>query len=281
MNNFINLTHLKFFCDTVTYSSISEAAKMNYITQSAISQAINKLEGIFGVPLLFSSKQKIVLTEHGQIVFDQAPAIFKAVRETFNKVNHIKDEVAGTLKFVTTKSLGMSFLAPTYSRIKSNLPFLDLKIDMGGKSYIRNALRKEQVEFAIVIYDHNFSQFAKHTIQKGYFNLYQSKKNPDNHIDQGVFVDELEGMYIGDLRQFLSTNEMKAIAGWELVAHFTNLGIGVGFFPDYIASKDRFPNLELHPIRVPSFEYEIAAIYNKSAELSRSAYAFIEQFTLN
>ena len=49
MNPAINLIHLKFFCDAVVYESITEAAKMNYISQSAVSQAITKLESIFGV----------------------------------------------------------------------------------------------------------------------------------------------------------------------------------------------------------------------------------------
>lgn len=284
MNNFINLSHLKFFCDTVTYNSISEAAKMNFITQSAVSQAINKLESIFGVPLLLHNKQKLVLTEHGQILFCQAAEIFKIVKDTYNKVNQIKEDITGVLKFVTTKSLGMSFFAPTYTKIRKNLPHVDLRIDMGGKNYIRNALKREDVEFAIVVYDHNFNQFAKHSIKRGIFNLYQSKNVPKDLINQGVFVDENEGMYIRDLREYFSKNNhsyaIKAIAGWELVAHFTNLGIGVGFFPDYIASETRFSNLKPHPIKLPSYEYEIAAIYNKSADLSRAAYAFIEQFSL-
>lgn len=284
MNNFINLAHLKFFCDAVTYNSVSEAAKMNFITQPAISQAIHKLESIFNVPLLIHNKQKLSVTEHGQIVFDQANLIFKTIRETFDKVNYTQDKITGTLKFVTTKSLGMSFFAPTYKNVTRNLPHLDLKIDMGGKSYIRNALKREEVEFAIVVYDHNFSQFAKHTIRKGVFNLYQSKKVPKIQPNPTIFIDESEGMYISSLKEYLAKihfpAQTNAIAGWELVAHFTNSGIGVGFFPDYINSKTRFSNLELCSIRLPAFEYEIAAIYNKSTQLSKAALALIEQFCL-
>lgn len=284
MNTFINLAHLKFFCDVVTYNSLSEAAKMNFITQPAITQAIYKLETVFGVALLVHNKQKLVVTEHGQILFDQAAAIFKVIKETFDKINQTHDEITGVLKFVTTKSLGMSFIAPTYLKLTKNLPHLDLKIDMGGKSYIRNALKREDVEFAVVVYDHNFSQFAKHSIKKGYCHLYRSKKASKDQIEQAIFIDENDGMYIASLREYFAKNnfpiQTKAIAGWELVAHFTNLGIGIGFFPDYIASKTRFPNLMLHPLKLPSFEYEIAAIYNKSTKLSHAAHAFIEQFSL-
>jgi DNA-binding transcriptional LysR family regulator len=284
MNNFLNLAHLKFFCDTVIYQSISEAAKINFITQSAVSQAINKLESVFGAPLLIHNKQKLTLTDQGKIVFDQAIEITKSINDTFQKVNQTKGVVTGTLSFATTKSLGMSFFAPTYSQIKKNLPHLDIKINMGGKSYIRTALKRQEVEFAIVVYDHNFSQFAKHTIKQGHFNLYQSAKGPKKQFEQEVFVDESEGMYVSSLREFFSENdhlfEIKAISGWELVANFSNLGIGQGFFPDYIASEARFPNVKQSPLKLPLFKYEIAAIYNNFSELSNAARAFIEQFTL-
>lgn len=281
MTPLINLVHLKFFCDTVVYQSISEAAKMNFITQSAVSQAINKLECIFGVSLIIHNKQKLIITDEGRIVFNQATQIFKAVKETFDQVNQAKQEISGGVKFVTTKSLGMSFLAQTYSKIKENLPLVDLNFFMGGKNAIRTALKREEVEFAIVVYDHNFSQFAKMPLKKGFFHLYQAKKNPTY---QEIYIDESLGMYVHQLREFIANTEysytLKEIAGWELVANFANLGLGVGFIPDYLISAKRFPNLNLHPLKLPPFEYEIAAIYNKSTKLSRTAEAVIEQFAL-
>ncbi len=284
MNNFINLAHLKFFCDTIVYQSISEAAKKNFISQSAISQAINKLENVFGVPLLVHNKQKLMVTEQGQIVFDQASEIFKSINQTFTKIDQTKDVITGVLKFATTKSLGMSFFAPTYVKIKKNLPDLKLKIKMGGRTDIRTALRREDVEFAIVVYDHTFNQFSKHTVKQGNFNLYQLKNAPENLLDQGVFIDEYNGMYIENINDLLMEKyqhvDFQPLSGWELAANCTNLGIGVGFFPDYVASKTRFPNIELHPLKLPVYEYEIAVIYNKSTQLSKAAHAFIEQFIL-
>jgi LysR family carnitine catabolism transcriptional activator len=278
MNPLINLVHLKFFCDTVVYQSISESAKVNYITQSAVSQAISKLESVFGVPLIIHNKQKLIVTEEGRIVFNQATEIFKAVKETFDQVNQTKEEISGVVRFVTTKSLGMSFLAPLYSGVKEKFPSVDLSFFMGGKNAIRTALKREDVEFAFVVYDHNFSQFAKVPLRKGLFHLYQTKKNNDE-----IFIDESEGMYVQQLKDFLASTDhsytLKEIAGWELVANFANLGMGIGFIPDYLIASKRFANLQLHPVKLPPFEYEIAAIYNKSTKLSRTAQAVIEQFT--
>ena len=285
MNPVINLLHLKFFCDAVMYESISEAAKMNYISQSAVSQAITKLETIFGVQLMFHNRQKLQVTDEGKVVFEQARVIFRNVQDTFEKVNLTKEEITGTLKFVTTKSLGMSFIAPSYKLIRQNLPSLNFKFRMGGLNLIRTALKREEVEFAIVVYDHNFDQFAKLPLKKGLLNLYHAKESSSDLIDQGVFVDDYDGMYVKELKDYLEERGYQqtlqdAIAGWELAARFTQLNIGVGFFPDYIVSNNRYPSIEIHPLEIPVFEYEICAIYNKGVKLSRTAQLFLEQFTL-
>lgn len=285
MNSGLNLIHLKFFCDAVKYESISEAAKMNYISQSAVSQAITKLETIFGVQLIFHNRQKLQVTDEGKVVVEQAKAIFRTVQSTFEQVNQTKEEVTGTLRFVTTKSLGMSFLAPVYQLLKSKYPLLDFKFRMGGLNLIRTALKNEEAEFAIVVYDHNFDQFAKHPLKKGRLHLYHAKEASPDQIDHGVFIDDYEGMHISELTEFLHKQGYQqpiqdAVAGWELTARFTQMGMGVGFFPDYILANQRLPNIKHHPLKTPDFEYEICAIYNKGVKLSKNAELFLNHFTL-
>lgn len=67
------------------------------------------------------------------------------------------------------------------------------------------------------------------------------------------------------------------LAGWEVVARFTEMNIGMGFFPDYIVTNNRYPTLKIYPVDLPVFEYEIGAIYNKGEQLSRAAYLFLDQ----
>lgn len=285
MNPAINLIHLKFFCDAVQYESITEAAKMNYVSQSAVSQAITKLESIFGTELIFHNQQKLLVTDEGKIVFEQAREIFKKVQDTFEKVNQTRKQISGTVKFVTTKSLGMSFIAPSYKIIRENIPSINFKFRMGGLNLIRTALKRIEADFAIVVYDHNFDQFEKITLKKGQLHLYQAKDAASNLMSNGIFVDDVEGLYVKELKTHLEQEGYQpaiqdAIAGWELVARFAQLGIGVGFFPDYIVANNRYPNITMHPFNTPSFEYEICAIFNKGVKLSGSTERFLEHFAL-
>ena len=118
----INLLHLRFFCDAVSCGSISEAAKNNYVTQSAVSQAIAKLEISLGIALLVHTRQKFQVTEEGKIVFEQARYIFKAVQNIHDSIKQNKETITGSLKFVSTNSLGMSFIADIYKKMRVEFP---------------------------------------------------------------------------------------------------------------------------------------------------------------
>lgn len=280
----INLTHLRFFCDTVIYGSISEAAKKNYISQSAVSQAISKLETIFGVQLIFQNRQKIQPTDEGKILLKQSQTIFRDIKNTFDLVNQNKEADAGCVKFATTKSLGMSLFASTYTSIKENLPDLEFSFRMGGLTLIRTAVKHEDVDFAIVVYDDvNFGQFEKYPLRKGKFNLYKSKKTPAEAIHNEIFVSDPECIYVPELKNFLEDRglepgKLTSLRGWDLVARFTELNLGVGFFPEHLLLGNRYPNIEIHPTEIPTYEYEICAIFNKGVKLSKAALSFLELF---
>lgn len=280
MNPQINLLHLKYFCDSVVYNSISEAAKINFVTQSAVSQAISKLEVSLNVSLLAHSRQKFQITEEGMLVFDQAKYIFKSIQDIRDSISQNKEVVTGSIKFVTTKSLGMSFLGSSYKKMQENHPQVGLDFETGGLNFIRNMLKTKSAEFAIVVYDHNFAQFGKHLLKKGRMRLYQSLNTPLHLIEKGILVDYREGTYVNQLCEQAPVKIQAALSSWEVVARFTEMGVGVGFYPDFIMMNDRYPLIKPYPMEIPPFEYEICVIYNKGEKLSRAALAFIDQFSM-
>jgi DNA-binding transcriptional LysR family regulator len=283
MNPQINLLHLKYFCDSVTHNSISDAAKMNFVTQSAVSQAINKLEISLGKQILVHTRQKFQVTPEGRIVFEEARHIFKAIQNMQEKMLQKDPEISGKLKIATTKSLGMSFIAPTYKKLKEEHPLLESAVQLGGLSYIRNCIRQNEVEFGIVVYDQDFAHFEKHPIQSGKFRLYQNKDS--THDEQNVFVNYFEGTYVSELRDYLTKHTSLKItselSGWEVIARFTEINLGIGFYPDYIMANKRYLNIKPYPLKLPSYDYEICAIYNKGEKLSRAATAFLESISMD
>ena len=282
MNPQINLLHLKYFCDAVINQSISEAAKINLVTQSAVSQAIYKLEICLRAKILIHNRQKFQITEEGHILFQQARNVFKAVQEIHDKIANVKSEVRGAVKFVCTNSLAMSFIVPIFKKMQDLYPLVELDMKVGNQNFIRNSLKQKDCEFALVVYDKSYSQFSRVLIRKGFFHLYTHAEAPHDLTKEGVFIDFQEGMFIPELKAHynrVSGQNLKinaALAGWEIVARCLEKNSGVGFLPDYILAYDRYPHLTALPFDFPDFPYEICAIFNKGEQLSRSAKAFID-----
>jgi LysR family transcriptional regulator, carnitine catabolism transcriptional activator len=136
MNPQINLFHLKLFCDAVVYQSITESARLNYVTQSTVSQAITKLESVLGVKILTHSRQKFQITEEGKILFDKSRHVFKAIQEIHEGIHQNQETISGVLKFVCTNSLGMSFIAPNYKKMQIHIPQVQMDLKLGNLNFI-------------------------------------------------------------------------------------------------------------------------------------------------
>ena len=65
----MNINELKIFKEVVEAKSISKVAKSSYISQSALSQMIQKLESEIGMQLLNRSNRGVFPTEAGKIVY--------------------------------------------------------------------------------------------------------------------------------------------------------------------------------------------------------------------
>ena len=65
----MKIIQLEYFCAVCRYHSITQAAQKLYVTQPAISKAIQELEKEFSVNLFIRSKNHMILTEEGKRFF--------------------------------------------------------------------------------------------------------------------------------------------------------------------------------------------------------------------
>jgi LysR family transcriptional activator of nhaA len=74
----LNYNHLRYFWVVAHEGSLTRAAELMNLSQSAVSVQIQKLEQQMGHPLFERVGRRLILTEAGQIALDYADTIFKA-----------------------------------------------------------------------------------------------------------------------------------------------------------------------------------------------------------
>jgi LysR family transcriptional activator of nhaA len=74
----LNYNHLRYFWAVAHEGSLTRAAELMNLSQSALSVQIQKLEHQMGHPLFERAGRKLILTEAGRIALDYADTVFKA-----------------------------------------------------------------------------------------------------------------------------------------------------------------------------------------------------------
>lgn len=94
-------SYLKYFIDTARLGSISAAAEENFITPQGLSRSLSVLESELGCKLYNREGNKIVLTQFGSALLEDAQRVLSAQNDMFEHVSQIRsDEVLTTEKHV-------------------------------------------------------------------------------------------------------------------------------------------------------------------------------------
>ncbi len=107
--------------------SFSKAGEEIYVTQSAVSRQVKKLEDYLGLVLFERRHRALELTENGRVLFE-------AVSESLSRLSDVvaslrKDTTQGAIKVSTTTSFAALWLVPRLARFRAQCPEIALNID--------------------------------------------------------------------------------------------------------------------------------------------------------
>lgn len=126
--------------------SLTRAAEKLYITQSALSQYLLKIEDELGMPLFVRQKGHWSLTEAGMIYVRGAEAVYHAQEMTFAELSALRD--SGTLHMAVS-AWGLALMAEILPRLKQEFP--NVRLDLVEQTYdeMRPLMREGRVDLAI------------------------------------------------------------------------------------------------------------------------------------
>src|SRR5579862_9411267 len=120
----------KLFRDVAHARSLSRAAAMNGISQSAATQHIQELEKRLGVELLDRSTRPLGLTAAGKLYADLCRDVLRREEDFVAALDEIKSEVEGTVRVASIYSIGLSEMTRLRDQFASACPSAQLHIDL-------------------------------------------------------------------------------------------------------------------------------------------------------
>lgn len=245
---YINYEWYKYFLHVAKYNSFTKAAQELSVSQSAVSQSVNKLENMLGYKLFDRVGKKIILNKKGESLLE-----YLSKGEVFfeNAHRHIKYETIKEQKiiFSGSKSLINAFIIPKLNHIKNT------NFEFSGEGFSKDKIKKleeDKIDFVIL---EELNAFTGKNIDKIHFatlnygfiynkNTYQLKNAKLEEILNEPLIIQNTGSKARRLFDDLIINgaEIKnVITAYyeESVIKAVEENLGVGFAPiEYINSNN-------------------------------------------
>lgn len=94
----MNLNQLKYFIAVAEYQSFTKAAEQYFLTQTAITQQIQRLEETIGTQLIDRKTRPVSLTPMGQVFLREARAVLRRMDHAVQRTLQASTGISGTLR---------------------------------------------------------------------------------------------------------------------------------------------------------------------------------------
>jgi LysR family nitrogen assimilation transcriptional regulator len=146
----MNLNQLEYFVHTAEMGSLSKAAIVLNIAQSALSRQIRLLEADLHVTLLLRNGRGVVMTEAGKRLFDHSIAILQLVSRVREDIDATRDEPVGRIVVGLPPTMGRMLTLPLVEGFKRVLPKARLAIVEGLSTHLAEWVSTGRVDIGLL-----------------------------------------------------------------------------------------------------------------------------------
>jgi DNA-binding transcriptional LysR family regulator len=286
-----NLDLYRIFNIVSQNKSFSKAAQELYMTQSAVSQAISKLEKELEVQLFYRSSKGVVLTNEGKLLNEHIGSALGIINVAEDKILEFKTLKTGQLRIGVGDTISRYFLLPYLEKFYKRYPKIKLNILNGTTTEICDFIKSGKADVGICnlpVHDEHLQVIPCKEIQ----DIFVCGEKYKKITKRPISLEYLMGMPLiflekkSNSRMFVENFFKKKgfhvspvfeLGSYDLVLEFTKINLGIScvikeFSKDYLERGDLY-EITLEE-EIP--KRSIGICYLKSIPLSRAAKKFVE-----
>jgi DNA-binding transcriptional LysR family regulator len=146
----LNLGRLKVLCEVVNRGSFSAAAESLSYTQSAVSQAIARLEAETGATLIVRDRRGVRPTDAGATLVEHAQEIFARVDAAEADLGAVLGLRGGRLRVASFPSAGATLMPLAVAAFRAGHPGVSLTLAEGEPEEIAPRLKAGEIDLALL-----------------------------------------------------------------------------------------------------------------------------------
>jgi DNA-binding transcriptional LysR family regulator len=284
-------SELKLFKEIAATGSLSKAASICGISQSAASQHLKEVEERLGQRLVDRGSRPLQLTEAGRLYAGYCRDAVRREEEFHSALSALQRDVTGALHVASIYSIGLSDMGQLRAEFGAKYPAAHLQVDFMRPEKVYEAVREQAAELGVVSYPESSRDIAAIAWRNEEMQVALPPEHPLAGREE-LWAADLEGQeFIGfdedlsirrELDRFLRSQGIDV----RITMHFDNiqtikeavaLGSGISILPARTmqaeVSQRRLAAVRLN---APGLVRPVGIIHLKRKSLSRAAQAFLE-----
>ncbi len=287
-----NLSLYHIFNVVAEAGNISHAAKQLFISQPAVSKAIQNLEDNLQTTLFIRNSRGVRLTEEGKLLYEHTRLAFETLRRAEEDLKQIHDLGIGHLRIGASTTLCKYLLLPYLDHFVRENPHIKITIENHSSAHTMKELDNNTLDIGLVAKPS--SEDAFHFISLGeiedifvatpsYIDNLFLRENISNifSVANIMLLDEenVSRKYIdGYFREnSIEPKQILEISTMDLLIEFAKTSLGVAcVIKGFVEEELKAGTLIEIPLPTPVNKREVGFSYSKTAFLSDSLNKFLE-----
>jgi LysR family transcriptional regulator, transcriptional activator of the cysJI operon len=290
----MNIQNFKIFSDLVDSESFSRAAKLNGITQSAVSQQLRSMEKHFNILIVDRSQKRFRLTREGRRLHESAKEILQIYNTLSIELQEMKKIISGTIHISTVYSIGLHGLPPYVKTFLKEYPKVNIRIEYRRATMVYEDVLSNSMDLGLVAYPQKHKQLEILPFSVDKLVLIASPDHPlanKKEVDIAELADQKFVGFESDIPTRKATDALfkKVNIEVEPVMEFDNvetvkraveINAGMAIVPQTTVEREESQGL-LNVIQFKGISYErpLALIHRKGRILTPAMRKLIELLT--
>ncbi len=287
----MHVENFKIFADLVESGSFSRAAKLNGITQSAVSQQLRNMERHFGSLMVDRGQKQFRLTPEGEKLYHGGKEILHRYQKMQSELQEMKKIFSGTIRLATIYSIGLHALPPYLKSFLQTCPHVNVRVeyrrsnmvyedvlhnaaDLGMVAFPARQRRVETIPFLedeMILICHPGHRLAK----RGEVSLSQLAREKFIGFEKDIPTRKATDQVFREAK--IEVEPVMEFDNIETVKRAVEIDAGVAIVPQAtVAVEVKQNQLRALPFRGKSFVRPMAVIYRRGRVMTPAIKKFLQ-----
>ncbi|MBB3130774.1 DNA-binding transcriptional LysR family regulator [Paenibacillus rhizosphaerae] len=285
----MDIRQLQYFMEVARLQSFTKAAESLYITQPSISKTIRNIEEELGVTLFDRSGKKVVLTDAGRIIYEQAQPIVKSFQSLSSELGDLKNLKKGHIRLGLPPMVGSSFFPEVIGQFHQKYPQVTMQIFEDGAKKVEVDVESGLLDIGVVVLPTDDSLFHSFSFVRENLMLLVHPSHRLAHRECVPLADLAEENFVLFREDFalhdriitecvrvgFQPHIVYESSQWDLISGMVAANLGIALLPETICREIDRERIRIMPLVEPVIPWQLGMIWRRDRYQSYAAREWI------